>query len=178
MHANRQMKQNVAALLKGRGLTQKDLADWCHKTQTWASKILDLNSPRVFPLKYWDKIADFLGVSTYQLLQPGISSVTERRKTQRRSGKERRVGRKSASASDHQSGFTDQALIQEVLSVPFDERPFLFQSIAELKRRRVEWPIRGQFGAGQVLIEGPKPTIPPDSSRPRKRRKPSSDGLA
>lgn len=138
MHANRQMKQNVSALLRGRHLAQKDLADYFRKSESWVSKILDLNSTREFPLKYWDRIADFLGVSTYQLLQPGISSQTERRKGERRSGRERRVLR--SKAASQQSGFSDQSLIQEVLSVPYDERPFLFESIAALKRRRAFGP--------------------------------------
>ena len=40
------------------------------------------------PLKYLDRIADFFGIATYQLLQPGISPLTERR-----SGLDRRLGR-------------------------------------------------------------------------------------
>jgi hypothetical protein len=166
MHANRQMKQNVSALLKGRHLTQKDLAMWCRKSESWASKILDLNSTREFPLKYWDRIADFFGVATYQLLQPGISAVTERRRTQRRSAQERRVSRRPESERPT-SGFTDQALIREVLSVPFDERPFLFESIAVLKRRRVESPIRGPLGAAHHVGEVSKPPVP-RASKPRK----------
>jgi transcriptional regulator with XRE-family HTH domain len=168
MHANRQMKQNVIALLKGRHLAQKDLADYCRKSESWISKILQMESTREFPLKYWDRIADFFGISTYQLLQPGISSVTERRKGDRRSGQERRVSRKPENAHAR-AGFTDQALIREVLSVPFDERPFLFESIAALKRRRVEWPTRGQFGAGPVSSGESAPPVPRGPS-PRTRR--------
>lgn len=55
MHANRQMKLNVAALLRGRHLTQKDLADWCRNSESWISKIMKLESSREFPLKYWQQ---------------------------------------------------------------------------------------------------------------------------
>lgn len=159
MHANRQMKQNVIALLKGRRLTQKDLADWCRRSETWASKILDLDSTREFPLKYWDRIADFFGISTYQLLQPGVSALTERRKGDRRSGRDRRVSRRHL-AHESQSGFTDQSLVREVLSVPYDERPFLFASIAELKRRRVDTPSPTQYEAASPAAGGSRPTKP------------------
>lgn len=167
MHANRQMKQNVSALLKGRRLTQKDLADWCRRSETWISKILKLDSSREFPLKYWDRIADFFGISTYQLLQPGISAVTERRRHQRRGGADRRVGKAGSAVTE--SGFTDRALIREVLSLPYDERPFLFESIAALKRRRVEWPSRGQSGVAPASGEESAPSTPRvPRRRPRK----------
>lgn len=146
MQANRQIKQNVAALLKGRRVAQRDLAQWCRRSESWMSKSLDLNSPRVIPLKYWDKIADFFGIATYQLLQPGISAVTERRKSQRRSGEDRRVARVPHEATE--PGFSDRALVREVLSVPYDERPFLFESIATLKRRRIVPPTPGPDEAG------------------------------
>lgn len=85
------MKQNVASLLRARGFTAKALALWCGRKESWISKILTEPS-RDFPLKYWDRMANFLGVSAYQLLQPGLSSLTERRSgTDRRTIKERRV---------------------------------------------------------------------------------------
>jgi hypothetical protein len=157
MHANRQMKQNVIALLKGRRLAAKDLADWCRRSESWISKILKLDSTREFPLKYWDRIADFFGISTYQLLQPGISSITERRQGDRRTGKDRRVRTKNP-AHEPQSGFTDQSLVREVLSVPYDERPFLFASIAQLKRKRAFQPSQGQFGAASHVTEEQPPS--------------------
>lgn len=168
MHANRQMKLNIAALLRGRHLHQKDLADWCRNTESWISKIMKLESSREFPLKYWDRIADFFGVETYQLLQPGIASQTERRKAERRSGKERRVGRKAEASS--RPGFTDDSLVREVLSLPYDDRPFLFESIAALKRRRVEWPSRGRFGVASASGGESTPPVPRGPSPSRKGR--------
>ena len=51
------------------------------------SQYTDGSPERGVPLKHLDRIADFFGIATYQLLQPGISPLTERR-----SGRERRTG--------------------------------------------------------------------------------------
>lgn len=120
--------------------------------------------------KYWDRIADFFGVETYQLLQPGVASLTERRKAERRNGRERRVGRKSDGAM--RPGFTDDSLVREVLSLPYDDRPLLFESIAALKRRRVEWPSRGQSGAASPSNGESGPPAPRGPSPFGKGRKP------
>lgn len=100
MNANRLLKANIDALLRARHQTRHDLAQWCRRSDPWLSKILS-DSPteqaRGLPLKYLDRIADFFGIATYQLFQPGISALHERRKAQRRSGKDRRV-----SALSHQ----------------------------------------------------------------------------
>lgn len=91
MHANRLMKSNIDALLRARGQTRKDLAVWCRKSESWISKIFK-EERREFPMKYFDRIADFFGIATYQLLQPGLSAITERRTgVQRRSGRDRRI---------------------------------------------------------------------------------------
>lgn len=91
MQANRLMKQNVDALLRARGQTRKDLAVWCRKTESWISKIMK-EDRREFPMKYFDRIADFFGLATYQLLQPGITPLTERRaKLDRRTLRDRRI---------------------------------------------------------------------------------------
>lgn len=93
MKANLLLKQNIRALLTARHQQQKDLAQWCRCTEGWLSHILNSNT-RGIPLKYLDRIADFFGIATYQLLQPGITPLTERRsKLARRSGNDRRVGR-------------------------------------------------------------------------------------
>jgi hypothetical protein len=86
MKANLLLKTNIDALLRARGQTRKDLAMWCRRTESWISKAFrDPN--RSIPLRYFDRIADFFGLATYQLFQPGITPYTERR-----SGKERRSG--------------------------------------------------------------------------------------
>lgn len=91
MHASRLLKHNIDALLRGRHQTRHDLAQWCRRSDPWLSKILSEspgnNQSRSVPLKYLDRIADFFGIATYQLFQPGISGLTERR-----SGRDRRTG--------------------------------------------------------------------------------------
>jgi len=93
MRANLMLKTNIDTLLKRRGQTRKDLADWCGRGEGWISKIYT-NANREIPLKYLDRIADFFGLATYQLFQPGISPLTERRSgRERRSDKDRRVSK-------------------------------------------------------------------------------------
>lgn len=85
------LKQNIDALLKARGQKRKDLALWCRKTESWLSQIFR-DGDRNLPLKYLDRIADFFGLATYQLFQPGLSGAAERRSGQdRRTGLDRRV---------------------------------------------------------------------------------------
>lgn len=86
----RLLAENVTALLKARGQSQHDLAHWCRKTDVWVSQFL--HGKRLWQLDDLDRIADFFGLATYQLLQPGISPLTERRVGDRRSGRERRIG--------------------------------------------------------------------------------------
>ena len=121
--ANIQMKLNVKGLLVSRGKIQKDLAVFVlrapndpasvKRAETWISQILT-KPGRSFPMKYWERIADFFGVLTYQLLVPGMS-----RETDRRIGRDRRVhGDRRVHALQH-------AIIghgvEKTLSVALDE---------------------------------------------------------
>lgn len=96
------LRQNIAALLRARGQTQKDLAAWCGYSKSWLNQILrDDRKPRpaghkerVIHVRDLDRIADFFGVAAYQLFLPGVSAFSERRKgLERRAGTERRQGR-------------------------------------------------------------------------------------
>lgn len=88
------LKENIDALLRRRGYRRKDLAQWCHRTEGWLSKIFR-ESERGVPLKYLDRMADFFGLTTYQLFQPGIARSSERRRgLERRSSVERRISRR------------------------------------------------------------------------------------
>lgn len=82
------LNENVRELLRRRGLSQRDLADWMGHHETWLSKIL--KEERGLKLKEVDRMADFFGMKAYQLLAPGIGPRTERRRGDRRSGRERR----------------------------------------------------------------------------------------
>ncbi len=84
------LKHNIDEMLHARRQKRKDLAMWCHRSEAWLSQIF-IDENRNVPLKYLDRIADFFGIATYQLLQPGISPLTERRAKTRRSGRDRRI---------------------------------------------------------------------------------------
>jgi transcriptional regulator with XRE-family HTH domain len=91
MNANRQLKENLDALLRTHHLTRKDLAQWCHKTESWISKIFK-EERREFSIKALDRIADMFGLVPYQLFLPGVAAITERRRGERRNPRERRQG--------------------------------------------------------------------------------------
>lgn len=84
------MRENVKSLLLARKESQSDLAKWLRHTRSWINKFL--NGERQMQMKDLDRVADFFGIATYQLFQPGISALTERRKRDRRSNRERRIG--------------------------------------------------------------------------------------
>jgi len=91
MKSTRLLAENVIALLKERGHTQKDLADWCGHSGSWISDIL--KGERQFQMKDLDRVADFFGKSPYELMQPGHSALTERRQgSDRRADSDRRTG--------------------------------------------------------------------------------------
>ena len=81
---------NVRALLRARGIDEKDLAFWCGHKPPWINKIL--NGTRGVALEDVGKIADFFGLTVAQLFQQGISALYERRRAERRSDSHRRGG--------------------------------------------------------------------------------------
>lgn len=91
MRARLLLARNIHAVLRARGEDQTSLAAWCHKKPSWINKILAGKRP--MHIDDFDRVADFLGLSVYQLFQPGISQLTERRKIHdRRIRRERRIG--------------------------------------------------------------------------------------
>lgn len=90
------LKHNIDTLLKARGQTRRELAQWVRqsinkkKIDPWISHIFT-NPDAEFQMKYLDRIADFFGISVYQLFQPGISPLTERRNGERRKLADRRI---------------------------------------------------------------------------------------
>lgn len=84
------IRTNIGGLLAQRKQSQVDLASWLHRDKSWINKFL--NGTREIQLKDLDRIADFFGLATYQLFQPGVVPGTERRAgRERRSGHDRRV---------------------------------------------------------------------------------------
>lgn len=126
MKAGYLFKKNIETLLKARGHTRHDLAFWCRRSDAWLSKILG-NSDRNLPLKYLDRIAEFFGLAAYQLFQPGISPLTERRNGKdRRSGQDRRISakvRRTAETPIRQIPVSpeDEALLAELRALTYDE---------------------------------------------------------
>lgn len=90
MRSDLLLLHNIRELLIVRRRDQRELAKWVGHHETWLSKILQQS--RGIRLQDVDKIADFFGLTTYQLFQPGISALTERRRGDRRAGRERRNG--------------------------------------------------------------------------------------
>lgn len=85
LKATIQVRENIRELMRVRQFEQKDVAFGSRRHPTWINKIL--KGTRPIKVADLDTVADILGVATYQLLQPGISAISERR-----SGKERRTG--------------------------------------------------------------------------------------
>ncbi len=149
--ANVLLKRNIDALLKARGHTQRDLADWCHRTEEWLSKALR-DDKRGIPVKYFDRMADFFGIEAYQLLAPGMSALSERRSgIERRTMIERRVGRSglmkpkmAASVSNH------TALVQLISYLTDDEALDLVKTIGEQLRGRLSPRAPSSGAAGRV----------------------------
>lgn len=82
--------ENIRSLLLARRINRQDLARWCGHKPAWISKIL--SGERGVNLKDLSPIADFFGLTVAELFHPGISSVTERRRRDRRILEERRAG--------------------------------------------------------------------------------------
>jgi hypothetical protein len=90
LRADHLLAENIRTLLSARRLDDSALAVWCGHKPAWISKILA--GERGVPVKELGKIADFFGLTVSQLFSPGISSLTERRKGERRSVEDRRTG--------------------------------------------------------------------------------------
>lgn len=86
------LRQNVRALLVKRKESETVLAMWIgFKHRSSLNKFL--NSDRAgFQMWRLDRLASFFGLAVYELFQPGITHVTERRISERRGGRDRRVG--------------------------------------------------------------------------------------
>lgn len=157
MKASYLFKHNVDALLRARGQTRHDLAQWCRRTDAWLSKILGKDD-RNLPLKYLDRIADFFGISAFQLFQPGISPLTERRRLERRTGRDRRIGAAVRAPDARGLAADDAALLREINALTVDER-----------RRVQHWVQVTRLGrsSGPVPVSQPDPT---PTSGPRGKR--------
>lgn len=141
MKASYLFKKNIETLLSRRGHTRHDLAFYCRRSDAWLSKILG-NSDRNLPLKYLDRIADFFGLAPYQLFQPGISPLTERRNGHdRRSGLDRRISARNRTvpmSPIRQIDISpeDEALLAEIKSLTYEEAQRLRHWVSVVKLGR------------------------------------------
>jgi hypothetical protein len=114
LRADHLLVENIRTLLAGRGLDDSALAIWCGHKPAWISKILSLE--RGMPVRELGKVADFFGLTVMQLFSPGISPLTERRKSERRVLKDRRAVGDRRQAVEHRSPVHHSV-------TPFPKRP-------------------------------------------------------
>lgn len=166
MKASRLLAENVTALLKARGQKQKDLAQWCRHSEVWISAILA--GKREAQVKDLDRIADFFGLATYQLFQPGISPLTERRVgPDRRSGSDRRIGQAQRAMLDL------RAQLPPRRTTPSHEQTAL--SATAIRRILTDAATKIDRLVGAVGEQTPAPRPPGAAPRPRTRKPHRSD---
>ena len=131
------LKHNIDQLLKARRQTRHDLAVWVRqsmdrkKVDPWISKIFT-QADAEFQMKYLDRIADFFGIAVYQLFQPGISPLTERRtRLDRRSWHDRRI---SANVLPEKPGDVDVMSLIRALSTRGRQRHHAAGQLSQRER--------------------------------------------
>lgn len=117
------LRHNIRQLLYERGMKPAELVRMVAgtktrtKTDSWLSRILNppINNPkekRGMRLPDVERVAKVFGLGAHELLNPGISRYTERRRQprrillDRRSGKERRLGKELAQPADRSAART------------------------------------------------------------------------
>jgi hypothetical protein len=162
MKASYLFKSNIEALLRARGHTKHDLAQWCRRTDAWLSKIMGKDD-RNLPMKYLDRIADFFGLSAYQLFQPGITPYLDRRQRQRRSGTDRRLSVAMAAAVGQQVDPADLATVKRFNALSVDDRRRVESWMAALESRRAPGGVTVHPPA--VAASAATPATPPRRTR-------------
>lgn len=154
MQATRLLAENIAALLKRRGYTQADLAQYCRHSAVWVSQFLA--GKRNVKVRDLDRMADLLGVPVFQLFQPGISSRTERRAgVDRRQATERRVTHHARMAAELESRL--HPLRKEPIHGSSPVRQLVAEFEARLNRVVSQAESRGQATAARAPVAKPRP---------------------
>lgn len=96
--------QNIRALQRARGTSDRALAMFCGHSGAWLSKTLktdgNLKDHREMALEDVDKVADFFGLTAADLFSYGIAPLLERRRRERRGGaQDRRQGERRRQSS-------------------------------------------------------------------------------
>jgi hypothetical protein len=170
MHAGQLLKRNIDAMLRARGQTRSDLAASCGLTRSWASRVFKEggDGTRGIPLKYLDAFADFFGIATYQLFQPGISPLTERRSgTDRRSHQDRRI---SATRADGETPIRRVEVTPDDEAILADLHALSYENYQRVKG----WITVARLGTGSARRTTPRAETPAATpappSRPTRRR--------
>lgn len=179
MRAEALLKANIAGLLRERHLRPHDLAVYCRRSDAWLSKILGKDDRNV-PLEYLDRIADFLGVTPFQLFQPGIVGVAERRSgSDRRAGKDRRISalnhrvRESVSAVVANLTAADVADLLRLKGLTDESRGLLRGEALRLERSEHESDVpRVRRRSAEKLSNKATPLEFPTTGRRRREKKP------
>lgn len=167
------LKRNIDALLNAREQDRNDLARYCRRTRSWLDKALG-SKTRGIPAKYLDRIADFFGLATYQLFQPGIAGIGDRRsKLDRRTGRDRRIS--AAVPLSQRPGDVDLMDIIRALSRNGREKgiailaDILNDEIQHLRSKPII--VGGKDRSGGSGGSTPAPARAPKSSRSKTRPK-------
>jgi transcriptional regulator with XRE-family HTH domain len=172
MRARLLLARNIHACLTRRKEDQSALARWCRKKPSWINKIL--SGKRPMHIDDFDRVADFLGIETYQLFQPGISALTERRvHGDRRSKQERRIGhaqrtielRDRPPQPDRTKGDDGETTDQRKTALPEG----IQKLVAEFERNVARYLAKKPGGSP------PRPSEPKPPARPRRRLPRRSD---
>ena len=69
MKSQRILRQNIAAILRARGMTPADLAKACGLSRSWATKVFkerrDPRDQRPITMQHLEKFVEVLGLSAY-----------------------------------------------------------------------------------------------------------------
>lgn len=164
MKAHLILKQNIETLLRSRGQTRRDLAQHVLQTldkraDSWISHIFGKKGyhTRVVPAQYLDRIAAFFGLEVYQLFQPGISPLAERRSpSDRRTLADRRVmGRAALPASTSRSMRVtpeDEAVLSDLHALSYEKYQHVRAWIVAAKLAR-------STGSGTPPPDAPPPAV-------------------
>lgn len=183
MKANVLLKHNIDTLLRARGQTRRELAIWCRqsldkKVDAWISHIFTRPDQGI-QLRYLDRIADFFGIAVYQLFQPGISPLTERRTLpERRSGTDRRITAKQLGATTTpQRGLIltadDEVLLADLHALSYEKYQHVRAWIVAAKLARNTAPDTKPHAAPAPEVQPPTAQSLHTRAAPmRKRKKP------
>ncbi len=160
LRAVNQLRENIRALLQIRKEEQKSLAFAASIDPSTLSKFL--KGEREIQLANLDAVADFFGIATYQLFQPGISRLTERRIAERRVGRDRRIGHAQRQLGALRADI-DAARPKRGRDAQVD--PAAIQTlVGELQRRLAAFVASTDVGR---QTPAPRETLPKTRRRPR-----------